>query len=163
MREIAALPAMLGKLFLDFVLPKWALGALGGVVGYCLPDRAMRDAAVGAFVLIILDLVTGIASAGVSGKAISSAKLGRTVVKILGYASAVVVASVVARSVPGIYGAQGAVVTLMLTLIVCTEGVSVMENVRCMGIRLPDVLERMLTERLRAVASAPAEEERVEP
>ena len=108
---------------------KWLIAAFTSAVAYVLPQPMLRDMAIGVFILILFDTVTGVASAWSTGKAVKSAKFGRVLTKILAYGSVIVVASVAGKYVLGgsplLQSAQVAV----LTLIMCREGLSVLENV----------------------------------
>lgn len=108
---------------------KWLIAAFTSAVAYVLPHPMLRDMAIGAFILILFDTVTGVAAAWSTGKAVKSAKFGRVLTKILAYGSVIVVASVAGKYVLGgsplLQSAQVAV----LTLIMCREGLSVLENV----------------------------------
>jgi phage-related holin len=153
MREISSIGAFLTKMFADMVPLKWPLALLVGAVGYVLPEQGQRDAAVAAVGLVVLDTATGLVAGLVSGEAVTSARFGRVLVKLLGYGSVVVVVAVANRSL-GIQGAQSATVATTLGLIIATEAISILENVRKMGINLPFGIGRLLEERLKAPTHA---------
>lgn len=147
-RELVDLKVILAKLAFDAAALKW-LGALCmAIVSYFLPAQAQRDAMVGAIWLILTDMVTGMIAARSTGKAITSAKLSRTIVKVIAYGAVISVASVVTRHIPGAAEFQGASITGVLTLMILTEAVSILENARAMGVTLPDTLERWLKDRV---------------
>lgn len=139
---------MLGKLFADVALPKWVAAAGAGILGALLPTEAQQTAAVGAASLVILDTITGVVASKYSGKPITSAKMGRVLVKFLAYGSVIAVAGIAGQSIPGGQSVHGATVTAVLTLIIATEGVSVLENARAMGAVLPLGLEQWLAGRI---------------
>lgn len=138
----------LGKLFLDAPFAKYVAGVTGAAWGWLFPDQGVRDAALAAGLLILLDTLTGLWAAIVTGKAIRSAKFGRALSKVLGYGSVVAVCAVVTRHVPGASGWQSTSVSAVVTLVIATEAISILENVRKLGIRLPFGMERLLEERL---------------
>lgn len=149
--------ATIGKLFGDEPLLKYLAGVSGAVWGYVFPpDQGVRDAALAAGLLILLDTLTGLWAAIVTGKAIRSAKFGRALSKVLGYGSVVAVCAVVTRHVPGASAWQAMSVSAVVTLVIVTEAISVLENVRKLGLRLPFGMEKLLEERLRG---APAGED----
>lgn len=108
---------------------KYFAALFASAVAYVLPQPMLRDMAVGAFVLILVDTLTGVAAAWSTCKAVKSAKFGRVLTKILAYGSVIVVASIAGKFLLGgsplLQSAQVAV----LTLIMCREGLSVLENV----------------------------------
>lgn len=148
MRELGSAIEMWGKVVEDVSAVKWPLAGFAAGLGYFLPTEAQQSAALGAVYLVLLDTVTGIVAARMSGKAISSAKFGRALVKLLAYSSVLSVFSVCVRHIPGAAVAQGPSVTGILTLIIGTEGISVLENVRAMGVSLPFGLESWLAGRI---------------
>ncbi|MCW5943288.1 MAG: phage holin family protein [Fimbriimonadaceae bacterium] len=156
MRQLTDGIATIGKMFGDAPLLKYLAGVSGACWGYLFPDQAVRDAALAAGLLILLDTVTGLWAAIVTGKAVKSAKFGRALSKILGYGSVVAVCAVVTRHVPGASAWQSMSVSAVVTLVIVTEAISILENVRKLGIKLPFGMEKLLEERLRG---APARED----
>lgn len=148
MRELPQIGLMLGKLFADVAEVKFPIALLGGAVAYFLPTEAQQGAAIGAAHLIALDTLTGVVAARMTGKAITSAKLGRALVKLLAYSSVLSVVAICVKHIPGAGIAQAPTVTGVLSLILATEGISVLENVRAMGISLPFGLEGWLAGRI---------------
>lgn len=148
MRELPQLGAIVGKLFADAAVIKWPAALAAGVVGYLFPTEALQTSAVEAGALILIDTLTGMCAAKVSGQPISSARFSRALVKVLGYASVVAVVAIAHRHVPGAEGAQSATVTGVLTLVIATEAISVLENVRRMGLRLPAGLDELIRGRM---------------
>ena len=87
-RELVDLKTIFTKLLLDLAVPKWAISLGMGIVSYFLPTQAQREAMLGAMWLVAIDLVTGMIAARSSGKAITSAKLSRTLAHSRSVASA---------------------------------------------------------------------------
>lgn len=156
MRQLTEGLSTIGKMFGDAPLLKYLAGVAGAAWGYLFPDQAVRDAAVAACAMIALDTITGLWAAIVTGLAVKSAKFGRALSKLLGYGSVVAVCAVVTRHVPGASAWQAMSVSAVVTLVIVTEAISILENVRKLGIRLPFGMEKLLEERLRG---APAREE----
>jgi phage-related holin len=150
LRELPQIGLMVGKLFADVAEIKFPAAFLAGTVAYFLPTEAQQGAALGAAHLIALDTLTGVVAARMTGKAITSAKLGRALVKLLAYSSVLSVAAICIKHIPGASIAQAPTVTGVLTLILATEGISVLENVRAMGVTLPFGLEAFLSGRIPA-------------
>lgn len=151
MKQLTEGIATIWKMFGDAPLFKYAAGVAGTVWGYLFPDQAVRDAAVAAATLVALDTVTGLWAAVVTGKAVKSATFSRVLSKLLGYGSVVAVAAVVTRHVPGASSWQAMSVSAVVTLVICTEAISILENVRKLGIKLPFGMERLLSDRLKSV------------
>jgi phage-related holin len=148
MKEVDHIVPALQKLFLDAAALKWPLAGLMMAVEYVLPTSASREAAIGAFALLIADTLTGFVAAWQSGEKISSARFGRVLVKILGYGSVLVVSAVVANNLTGLDSLETMGAMAILTLIITTEAISVLENVHKMGVRLPFGLSEILKARL---------------
>ena len=144
MRDLISVLPAVGKLVADMPAAKAFAAVAGGAIAYCLPDQGARDTATAAVVLILLDTLTGVVAARSSGAAISSTRLSRALVKLLGYGSVVIVAAIGARMVPGAVGLSGASVGAVLGLVVATEALSVLENVHRMGLKVPFGLEKFL-------------------
>jgi phage-related holin len=147
-RELSIFASVTAKLFGNAAAGKWLAAFFAGVLTYFLPTSAQQSAALGAAHLIALDTVTGVVAARMSGKAIRSARFGRALVKLLAYGSVISVVAVAVNHVPGGVSVQGASVSSVLTLIIATEGISVLENVRAMGFQLPLGLDQWLEGRL---------------
>jgi toxin secretion/phage lysis holin len=147
MKDISYLGAYIGKLTVDAAVVKWPVAFAMGIVNYFLPSENLVEAGIGALCLIIFDTLTGICAAWQTGKAISSAKFGRVLVKLLGYGSVLAVSAIVSRNLPGLEEFKAAGAATVLTLAIATESISVLENVRLMGIKIPSFLEDALKER----------------
>lgn len=126
--------------------------AIGGIAGaaavWVFPTPALQQMALGALVLVLCDTLTGVWASIVTGKGVSSARLARVITKLLGYGAASLVCATVGQTVPGLEDFQAACVGLILGFVIATEGVSILENVRRMGVRLPAGLTKLLREQL---------------
>lgn len=108
---------------------KLAALALGIAFGYLFDTEAKFDAALGAFILMLLDTVTGIMCAFKEGTPRTSARFSRVLVKTFEYLAVITVAAIVERVIfPAIPLVVGA-----LCLIIATEGTSILENVEKLG------------------------------
>ncbi len=122
----------------------WSLKASGAILtglwSYVAQTEASAAAITGLFVLVGLDMVTGMAASLKRGKKISSRRSRDTVFKAIAYLSVIGAASAVERIVPGTVSlVPGAIVPLAVT-----ELVSLLENVRYLGVRDGGVLKRIL-------------------
>lgn len=142
------LPTYLAKLALEDSW-KWILAGMAVILDFVFPAQIGREMAIAAFVLIALDTITGFVSALVAGQAISSARFSRVLVKLLGYGSVIIVSAIVTKFVHNAETLPNVSVTAVLTLVIATEAISVLENVRRMGIKLPLGLDKWLEERLK--------------
>ena len=146
-RLFLPLPDIFRKLFADLWISKGLAAALASAVTYFLPG-ASYDLAIGAYVLICLDTMTGFWASVVTGHKITSARLSRVLTKLFGYGSVVVVCSVAAHSVPGAEPLHAIAVSGVCGWIILTEGVSILENVGKMGVTAPPFLLGWLRKRL---------------
>lgn len=126
---------------------KYFLALLGGIAGYVLPG-AVHVPILGALGLfVLLDLVTGVLAAQATGEPLTSKGARRTLYKIAGYSSVVLVAATMLRVV-GIRPTEvDPALSALLALMVSTEGLSVLENVYRMGVLAPPVkalIEKLL-------------------
>ncbi|MCW5941083.1 MAG: phage holin family protein [Fimbriimonadaceae bacterium] len=144
MLRTTAVGTALAKAVGDAPLGKSLAAVLGAVLGYLFPDQAGREAGLAAFGMVLLDTLTGLAAAVATGQPVRSARFGRVVAKIFGYGATIAVCAVVTRHVPGAAPWQPVSVSAVVTLIIVTEAISVLENVRRLGVRLPLGLERAL-------------------
>ncbi len=149
MRALPEIGTIVAKMLASSSGGKWLVAGLGALLGYFLPTPAQQSAALGAAHLILVDTITGIVAARQTGEAITSARLGRVLVKLLGYSSVLSVVAVSVNHIPGAMAAHAPTVTGLLGLIIATEGVSVLENVRKMGVSLPFGLEEWLAGRVK--------------
>lgn len=139
--------ASASKMTADLGLVKWLLAAIAIAVDFVLPTSMVKDAAIGAAALIAFDTITGLYAAWQTGT-VSSKKFSRLLGKILGYASVLTVVAVVSKFVPGMAEYAGLGATGILTMVILTEGISVLENVVRIGVPLPFGLTEMLKKRL---------------
>jgi phage-related holin len=132
---------------------RWVLAALGGLAAFLFPSEAAIFFAVSAGTLIALDTVTGLLATISEGNPITSPKSRRVFYKLFGYSTLVTVARFVGEGIPlSVPGATKEMALLgaaygvcwMLGFIILTEAISVIENVRRMGVNSPLVLTRRL-------------------
>jgi toxin secretion/phage lysis holin len=140
--------ALIGKLFAPPIKVVASI-SVAGVTSYLFPEGVPADALIAACVVVVLDLLTGVGAAWMERKFDGSAGIRRTLLKVLSYLSLVLIAAIVPRNVPGLEQAQGFTAGTVLTLIILTEAVSIIENVRKMGFSLPFGIEDQLKKRLR--------------
>lgn len=153
MRDLHAIPKLFTKLFADASWVKYPCALLTALVAYVLPTEQVQNATIAAGALMLLDTVTGVVAARVSGKAISSASFSRVLVKILAYGSVVLVAALTARNVPSLGFAHEAVVMGVVVLIILTEGISIIENARRMGVKVPPGIDKLLQDKIDQVTA----------
>jgi phage-related holin len=162
-RDLALLPNYLIKLATDYAPLKAIVAGLAAIAQYVFGDTATQAAAVAAFALLLLDTVTGMVAARVNQDAITSAKFGRFLIKVLGYGSTIIVAAVVAQHVPGIAKVDDSItevahslaVGTVVSAVMVTEAISILENVRKMGVNTPAKwLEKGLKQKLKAIGKA---------
>lgn len=96
------------------------------VEAYLFPSDALKQAAVAAGILVVLDTATGTLAAFVTSTPRSSAKFARALTKVFAYLAVCTVAAAAEKT----FGqGSGLPVTMgVLWLIVATEGLSVIEN-----------------------------------
>jgi len=125
---------------------KWLIAVIAGLIGYLLPTPAVQNAFIGTGVLIVVDMFTAIVAAAATKEHITSAKFGRTVMKLFAYSSATLSLSLLVKSVPELQKFQEAVVIGVLTLVMIRETYSILENVARMGYRF-ELVSQLLRER----------------
>lgn len=123
---------------------KWIIATIAAGVSFVLPQQLQKDMAVAAAVLIALDTATGLIAAWSTGQAVSSAKFSRVLAKLVGYGSVVIVSAVAGKFLTNGSPLGEASQIGVLTLVLTTEGISILENVRKMGLKFPSPLERLL-------------------
>lgn len=136
---------------------KWIAAAAFTALQFVLPESGMRELAGVTLLFVVLDTATGIAASIISGNRITSARMSRFFVKILGYASVLFVCSMAARyALPtggeNSFDVRTVLVNVLLWVILLTEGISILENVQRMGIKLPPFLSNILKDRLQALS-----------
>lgn len=144
---------MLNRLIFDLWWPKVALATAAGVLDYFVP-LASQPLLLAVAIALILDTVTGVMAAWVTKSLISSRGFARVLVKIVGYGSCVMIGSIITENIPGVADFRGATVAGILTLILLTESISVLENVAKMGVPLPIGLLTRLRTRIRDESQA---------
>lgn len=150
MKALPDLPNVLNKTVCDFAFYKWLGACILAIGEYVLPGSALKETALGAVAILLLDTLTGTFASLKSGEAISSAKFGRVAVKILGYSSVIAVASIAGQTLPGMKEYHQAGLMGVFGLIIVTEGISVLENVQKMGVKsevVQTVLDRFFQAR----------------
>lgn len=138
----------MAKLVTDAPLVKWISAVLWAGICYVLPNDKIQSTAMAAFTLIMLDTLTGLWAAWKNGDQITSARFANVLSKIVGYGSVLIVCAIVAREMPGLAAMQAASVGAALGLIIATESISVLENARKIGVRLPFGLEEAILSRI---------------
>lgn len=135
---------------------KWGVAIIFSAVQYVLPHSGLREMAAASFGFVFLDTLTGIVGASVSGKAITSSGVARFFVKVFGYSCCIAVCSITGRFVlPGAgEEAKSWLLNLILWVVLLTEGVSILENVQKMGLKLPKWIAGLLQDRLRELGDA---------
>lgn len=123
---------------------------VGGLVSYVFPDSATKTLALFALILLTVDTISGVMAAIHEGKRITSSAFKRVLEKFLGYSFVVLVASLCAHAVSMHWKDANAVAIAIsagaaLAWIILVEGISILENVRRMGVAVPAFLVRRLT------------------
>lgn len=99
------------------------------------------------FLLVFVDLVTGLGKAVKTGQPVTSNALGKTVNKILAYFGVYILALVVAYIAANVF-MMGSMVLLLvpvvLSFLCLREGWSIVENVEKLGVKLPKKLKRIM-------------------
>lgn len=135
------------KMVADWAPAKWLASIAVMAVDYVLPTQVVKEAAIGAAVLIAFDTLTGTVVAWKAGR-VTSKKFANVLVKMLAYSAVLSVAAITANVVPGLseYASIGAMG--ILTMVVLTEGISVLENVTRLGVKIPFGVTEVLKKRL---------------
>lgn len=124
--------------------------ALGGAaISYLFPEPATKTLAGIALSLIVMDTLTGVFASMREGSMITSKGFRRVLFKVVGYSSVVLVASLSAHAVSMHWKDNEALAVAVATgaallFVVLTESISILENVRRMGIPIPVWLVRRL-------------------
>lgn len=144
--------AILGKALATAFLAdswRWLTAGLMTAAMAVLPDEGVRTALTLALVFAGLDFITGILAARLTGHALQSSKMKRTVVKVFGYVVAVSVVFVSLRQVTQSLDVARIAATLLANVVMLTEAVSILENLDRMGAPLPTWVVRLLRQQLR--------------
>lgn len=137
MKDLSSLRGFVAQATLPDSVAKWCAGALALALEYVFPDVALRGAAATALALVVLDTVTGVLAATQTGTPVSSAKMGRALVKVLGYSCVVLAVALATRAFPGGLAALPFTASLPIAFVVVTELVSILENAHKMGLPIP--------------------------
>lgn len=128
------------KLLCQNAAAKLPAGMAGVVLTYLFPTEALQGMAIGAGSLMVCDTVTGVWAAYITRRAIKSARLSRLGSKVIGYGSIVIACAVIPQTIPGFKGGEIFSVGGILGFVIVTEGVSIIENARRMGLPIPSKL-----------------------
>lgn len=143
-----------GRLFLDpTMIVKLPIAISVGIIEYLLPQQINRDMVIALGMMIIIDLITGISAAWQSNKKITSIAFSRTLTKFVGYGAVLCVTALLVKNFSMFSDMTQATLTSVLTLMMLTEAVSVLENVNAMGIKLPFGLSERLKSKLQDMRS----------
>jgi len=136
----------LGELTASLFAPawKWIVASGAAALAFVLPTGFQRDMALSCAAFIVLDTGTGMMAAWQTGNPISSARFSRVLAKLFGYGSVVIVSSVASKFLTNGSDLGKAGVIGVMSLVLTTEGISILENVRKMGLKFPAFLETML-------------------
>lgn len=133
---------------MQVILDHWPLKILvagaGAAIDYIIGGGSGREFAVAVCLIIVLDVTTGIRASIHEGAPITSQRLGRLFDKLFGYFSLVIVAGVGSHVIGGKFATDVGAAAI-LAAIFCTEALSVVENARRLGARLPGNIEGILT------------------
>lgn len=144
MKDASSLiPAYLWRLLTQIALPKWVLAFAAGALEYIMPQIAPGVAfATGG--LIVLDTMTGILRAKLTGVRVTSAKLGRFLTKCFAYAAALITVAFAMHIVPDTASLQTPAITALVTAVAMTEAYSIFENLRAIGYPLPRPIQNLI-------------------
>ena len=150
MKTLHMLPHYIAQAVGDHAAFKWLTAAVVTALNYVVPGITAQTMAIALFAFIVLDTMTGARAAYVTGEKITSAKLGRVGTKLLGYGSVCIVSSLVTKLIPDTNDImQELGVSATLGLFMAVEGLSILENVKRMGVIVPKALLTMLEGRVR--------------
>lgn len=127
-----------------------AISVLAGAgLSYLFPEPATKALAGIAIVLIVMDTLTGVLASMREGVIVSSRGFRRVLFKLVGYSAVVLVASLSAHAIAMHWRDNEALAVAVATgaallFVVLTESISILENVRRMGIPIPVWLVRRL-------------------
>lgn len=154
MRDWRLMPFYLARAFGDAPVYKWLIAACLTVSEFLFGTEVLRNCAICAGGLMILDTITGMVAAMVQGIGWESGKFSRVLVKVLSYGSAIVVCALVPKAIPKMEWAHEISVSLAVGAIAATEALSVVENIDKMGFRSLGWLSRFLRGKLKEIDGA---------
>ncbi len=121
------MPEYIGKVATEHAWLTYLTAVVTVLLENLLPGAQYQKAATWGVCFMIADLVTGIGAARKTGVKITSAGIGRTLLKIFSYGFYVALANA-AQFVPGWEPAVPLLLSFVLGLIIATEAYSVLEN-----------------------------------
>lgn len=137
------------RLFCVDAVLKTLLGFAIMILTFAFPTLGIQPTALLMLgMVVVLDTVTGVAAAIVSGTPIRSARFVRVLTKSLAYASVIVMFGGLRYAVPGSSDVASAAVSAVLGFAYLTEAISICENARALGWALPPVIEEWLRGRM---------------
>lgn len=136
------------KLVSESLIAKLGIATIAGIVEYLLPQQINREMIVAVGLLILLDLITGITLALQNKRLITSKAFSQTLVKCIGYGAVIGMTALLVKNISMFDDISQPTLTSVLTLILLTEALSVLENVNAMGIKLPFGLNKRLKRKL---------------
>jgi phage-related holin len=160
MRDWHLAPAYIARMFGDSALFKFVVAAALTSAEYLFGTDVTRNAAIAAAGLMCLDTVTGMVAAWFTGQGFQSGKFSRVLTKIVSYGSAVIVAAVATHHLPGLSAFHDMSVTTVVSLILCTEALSIMENIDKLGFKSFGFIRVFLAGKIKALQAQSKEPEK---
>lgn len=118
--------------------PKWLVALIGAIAAYIFPTEGLIVEFAATAALIGIDTITGIIASITEQKPVTSNGFVRVLGKLIGYASVVCVVSILFRYIPGLTDWRIPAITAVMVLVMMTEGISIIENAKRLGIRVPN-------------------------
>ena len=103
MKELGALPDYWTRVLSESWPVKAGVACGAALAAIVFPNAAARTAGLAVVALVLLDTATGTMAARVTGDSISSAKFGRAMVKLFGYATAILAVALGFQALPGLH------------------------------------------------------------
>lgn len=158
MREWQLVPTYLARMFGDSAVFKILVAGAIASADYLFGSDVTRNTAIAAGGLMGLDTITGMVAAWQTGVGFKSAKFSRVLTKVVAYGSAIIVAAVVTHHIPGLSPLHELSVTSIVSLILCTEALSIMENVDKMGFKSFGFIRKLLSGKIKALQAQDKED-----
>lgn len=116
------------------------------LVLHFVPGPLESNLLVCMFLLVFVDLLTGLGKAVKTGQPVTSNGLGKTINKILAYSGVYILVLVVAYIAVHVFsmGAAAILVPIVLSFVCIREGWSIIENIEKLGFKLPKKLKRIM-------------------